>query len=104
MMHIRKNDTVIIISGSYKGQKGQVIEILPKKNRIKVSGVGIVKKHAKARKQGEVSSIKEMEKYIPISKVMLVSSADSKPSRIGFKILEGGKKVRICKLTDQVID
>jgi len=104
MNNIRKNDTVYILSGSDKGKQGKVLEILPKKDLVKVAGIAIVKKHSKARKQGDVPSIKHMESYIKISKVMLVNPNDSKPCRVGFRILENGKKVRVCKRTNEIID
>lgn len=104
MNNIRKNDTVYILSGSDKGKQGKVLDILPKKKLVKVSGIAIVTKHSKARKQGEVSSIKQIESYINISKVMLVNPHNSKPCRVGFRILENGKKVRVCKRTNDVID
>lgn len=104
MNNIRKNDTVYILSGSDKGKQGKVLEILPKKKLIKVAGIAIVTKHSKARKQGEVPSIKHMESYINISKVMLVNPNNSKPCRVGFRILENGKKVRVCKRTNEIID
>jgi len=104
MNNIRKNDTVYILSGSDKGKQGKVLDILPKKKLIKVAGIAMKTKHAKARKQGEVSSIKQIESYIAISKVMFVNPSDSKPCRVGFKILENGKKVRVSKRTNEVID
>lgn len=104
MNKIRKNDTVYILSGSDKGKQGKVLHLVPKKNLIKVAGIAIVTKHSKARKQGDVPSIKHIESYIKVSKVMLVSPHDSKPSRVGFRILENGKKVRVCKRTNEIID
>lgn len=104
MNNIKKNDIVYILSGSDKGKQGKVLEILPKKSLVKVSGIGIVTKHAKARKQGDVPSIKHIESFINISKVMLVNPHDSKPTRVGFRILDDGKKVRICKRTNEIID
>lgn len=101
-MHIKKNDTVVVISGKDKGKRSVVLEVLPQKNLVKIQGVAVVTKHKKARRQGEVAGIKKQEGYINISKVMLVS-ADSKPCRVNYKSLEDGKKVRICNRTKQTI-
>lgn len=75
METIKKNDTVRVITGKDKGKEGSVIAILPKKGKVMVKGVAIVTRHAKARKQGETSSIKKRESYIDISNVMLVRSS-----------------------------
>jgi len=104
MNNIRKNDTVYILSGSDKGKQGKILEILPDKNLVKVAGIGMVKRHSKARKQGDISSIKQIESYINISKVMLVNPNNSKPCRVGFRVIENGKKVRVCKRTNEIID
>ena len=68
-MNIKKNDMVLVITGADKGKKGSVIEILPEKGKIKVQGVAIVTRHAKARRQGEKSAIKKLERFIDISNV-----------------------------------
>jgi large subunit ribosomal protein L24 len=71
MQHIKKDDLVIVISGKDKGKKGHVVEVLPKKGKVKVRGVAIVTTHYKARRQGETSAIKKEESYIDISNVVL---------------------------------
>ena len=68
-MNIKKNDTVVVITGSDKGKKGLVVDILPKKGKVKVQGVAIVTRHTKARRQGEKSAIKKQERFIDISNV-----------------------------------
>ena len=95
MINIRKNDTVFILDGRDKGKTGSVIEVLPKKNQIKVSGIAIVIKHAKARKQGQPSEIIKKEDYINISKVMPVCTSCKKPARVSFTISENNK-TRTC--------
>lgn len=72
-MNIRKNDTVVVITGSDKGKTGSVIDILPGQGKVKVQGVALVKRHAKARRQGEKSAIKEQERFIDISNVKKIS-------------------------------
>ena len=97
MERIKKNDTVVVITGRDKGKKGKVVEILPKKGKLMVKDVALVTKHYKARKQGETSGIKKMESYIDSSNVMPLCKSCSKPARVGSKSIEGGKRIRICK-------
>ncbi len=93
---IKKNDTVVVLTGKDKGKTGAVIEMLPKKGKIMVQGVAIVTRHAKARRQGEVAGIKKQESFITISNVMPVCSSCKTPARTGSKVLENGKRARIC--------
>lgn len=72
-MNIKTNDTVLVITGSDKGKTGIVIDILPKKGKVKVRGVALVTRHAKARKQGEKSAIKSQESFIDISNIKKLS-------------------------------
>ncbi len=72
MMAIKKNDKVTVLTGKDKGKTGTVIEVLPKKGKVLVKGIAMVSRHAKAKKQGETSSIKKKESYINISNVMAV--------------------------------
>lgn len=102
-MRIRKNDTVQVITGKDKGKTGNVIAILPKKDILLVDGIAISKCHVKARKQGEISSIKSRESYISLSKVMPVCTSCKKACRVSFKVLETGKKARICSECKQII-
>lgn len=97
MERLKKNDTVVVITGGDKGKKGKIIEILPKKGKVMVQGVALVTKHFKARKQGEASGIKKVECYIDSAKVMPVCSACKKAARVGTKVVEAGKRIRICK-------
>ncbi len=103
MMRIRRNDTVTVLTGKDKGKQGTVVDVNLEKGLIKVTGIGIVTKHQKARRQGETSAIVKKESYINLSNVMLVSPADGKPCRVGFKVQEDGTKVRMCKRTNKVL-
>lgn len=94
---------MLVITGRDKGKKGTILEIIPDKDLVKVAGIAIVTKHLKARKQGETSTIKKQEGYIHASNVMLIST-DKKPCRVNFKVMENGKKVRLCNRTKDVID
>ncbi len=95
-MKIKKGDTVKVLSGNDKGKTGEVLEIIPKTQKIIVKGVNIRKKHVKPRKQGEEGGIIPVECAIPSSKVNVVCSKCGKETRIGYKI-EKDEKVRICK-------
>ena len=97
-LHVKTGDTVILLTGDKKDRKktGKVLEVSPKEGKVIVEGVNRVKKHVKARKQGENSSIVETEGAIYASKVAIVCPKCGKAARIGHKILETGKKVRIA--------
>lgn len=93
---VKKNDMVTILSGKDKGKTGTVIEISPKNDTVMVKGVGIITKHVKARQQGDVGGIKKKESHIPLSIVMPNCNACKKPARVQAKLLDDGKKVRVC--------
>ncbi len=93
---IKKNDTVVVLSGKDKGKQGTVIEVLPEKDKVMVKGVCVITKHAKAKKAGDVAGIRKQEQYINCSKVMPVCGACKKACRVSVKVLDSGKKVRIC--------
>ncbi|MBW6410389.1 50S ribosomal protein L24 [Clostridium weizhouense] len=96
-VHVRKNDTVIVISGKDKGKTGEVLKVFPKTGKVLVQGINIVKKHQKANKNQTESSIIEREAAINSSKVMLYCNKCKNATRISNKILEDGTKVRVCK-------
>ena len=96
-MSIRKDDTVIVLSGKDKGKQGEVLTAMPKEGKVIVKGVSVATKHQKARKQGQESSIIKVETPIYACKVMVVCPKCNKPTRPAHKLLEGGKKVRVCK-------
>ncbi len=95
-MRIKKGDNVQVLSGNDKGKTGEVLEVIPKADKIIVKGVNVRKKHVKARRQGEESGIIPVECAIPSSKVNVVCSKCGKATKIGYKE-EKDKKVRICK-------
>ena len=96
-IHVRKNDTVIVISGKDKGKTGEVLKVSPKAGKVLVQGVNIVKKHQKANKAQMESAIIEKEAAINSSKVMLYCTKCKNATRISNKILDDGTKVRVCK-------
>ena len=98
-LHIRKDDTVVVISGDDKGKRGKVIAASPEERKVIVEGVHIVSKHSKARKQGDVSQIVKTEGAIYADKVMLVCPKCDKGVRVHMVITEENgkkKKVRTC--------
>jgi large subunit ribosomal protein L24 len=102
-LKIRKGDPVIVISGRDKGKKGSVLKMLPKENRAIVQGVNVARRHQKqsASQQG---GIVPKELPIHISNLAHVDPADDKPTRIGFKMLDDGRRVRVAKRSGEVID
>jgi large subunit ribosomal protein L24 len=101
-LKIKKGDHVIVIAGRDKGKHGEVVEMLPKEKRAIVRGVNVVRRHQKqtAAQEGGIIS---KEAPIHISNLALEDPKDGKPTRIGFKFLDGGKKVRFAKRSGEVI-
>jgi len=96
-MRIKKGDTVKVLSGNDKGKTGEVLEVIPKTEKIVVKGVNVRKKHVKPRKQGEEGGIISVEVAIHSSKASVVCPKCGKATRIGFKEGKDNKKVRVCK-------
>lgn len=101
-MHIKKNDTVMVITGNQKGKQGKVLKVLRDENKAIVEGINLRKKHIKPNQQNPQGGIQEKEIAIDVSKVMLVHNG--KRTRVGHKKLEDGSKVRIAKATGEVIN
>lgn len=103
-MRIKKNDTVVVLTGKDKGKRGAVLVIDNKSGKILVKGVAIATRHVKARRSGETSGIKKEEAFIEMSNVMPVCSSCDKPSRMNFKTLSGQvNKVRVCNRCEAVL-
>lgn len=96
-MKVIKNDNVKILSGKYKGSTGKVLKVFLKNDRVIVEGVNIIKRHTKPSQKNQQGGIVEKEAPINVSNVMVICGKCSKPTRVGFKILEDGAKVRVCK-------
>ena len=96
-VHVKKNDTVMVISGKDKGKTGEVLAVIPKKGRVLVKGVNIVSKHQKPNKQNMQGGIIQKEAPINSAKVMLYCTKCNNATRISHKILENGTKVKVCK-------
>jgi large subunit ribosomal protein L24 len=100
---IKKGDKVVVLAGRSKGRTGEVIRVMPKEKRALVSGVNIVRRHQRqtASQEGGVIS---KEASIDLSNVALADPKDGKPTRVGFKILDDGRKVRFAKRSGEQID
>jgi large subunit ribosomal protein L24 len=102
-LKIKKGDNVVVISGRDKGRTGEVLRVFPTERRIIVQGVNIAKRHTKPR-MGEPGGIVEKELTVHISNVAHVDPASGKPTRIGYKMLDDGRKVRVARRSGEVID
>ena len=103
MNRIRKGDQVIVIAGKNKGQKGEVLRVIG--DRVAVQNINLVKRHTKPNPQAnQPGGIIEREAPIHISNVMLLNPATGKGERVGFKVLEDGRKVRVFRSSGEAID
>ena len=100
---VRKGDKVVVISGRDKGKKGEVLRVLREENRAIVAGVNIAKRHTRAGRTG-AGGIVEQEAPIHISNIALQDPKDGRPTRVGYKVLGDGRKVRVARRSGEVID
>ncbi|PRX99987.1 50S ribosomal protein L24 [Allonocardiopsis opalescens] len=100
-MKIKKGDDVIVIAGKDKGATGKVLRAIPKEERVVVEGVNIIKKHRKPTQSGEQGSVITMEAPIHVSNVAIVE--DGKPTRVGYRFGDDGKKIRVSRRTGKDI-
>ena len=100
---IKKGDKVVVLTGRSKGRTGEVLQVIPAENRALVRGVNMIRRHQKqtASQEGGVIS---KEAPIDLSNIAIADPKDGKPTRVGFKVLEGGKKVRVAKRSGEQID
>ena len=103
MSNIRKGDNVVVITGSDKGKKGSVLKVFPKDNRALVQGVNMVKRHQR-QTQTQQAGIVTKESRIQLSNIAHVDPKSGKATRIGFKTLGDGRRVRFAKKSGEVID
>ena len=96
-MSIRKDDTVIVLSGKDKGKQGKVLEVMPADRKVIVEGINVVSRHTKPRKQGDQGGILKKEAPMYACKVQKVCPKCNKPTRPAHKMLADGKKVCVCK-------
>jgi large subunit ribosomal protein L24 len=104
--HVKKGDTVEVISGKHKGEQGKIIEVLTDKDRVRIEGVNTVKRHLKPGRDPKVpqGGIIEKSGTVHISNVLPVDPQTGKPTRVGFKKLEDGRKVRVAKRSGELLD
>jgi large subunit ribosomal protein L24 len=103
--HVRRNDTVKVLAGKSKGRTGRVLRVYPAEGRAIVEGVNFVRKHTRANPQKNVQGgILEREAPIDASNLMVVCSECGRPTRVGHTIQDDGKKVRVCRRCDGVLD
>jgi len=102
---IRKNDNVVVTSGKDRGKRGRVLRVLPDKNRLVVEGVNFIKRHTKPNPSQNVKGgVVEREAALHASNVQLVCPECGAPTRVGRRLLEDGRKVRICRKCEGVVD
>ncbi len=101
---IRKGDRVVVTTGADKGKRGEVLSVQPAEGRAVVQGVNVAKHHTKPRGMGQPGGIVEREATIHLSNLMLVDPKTDKPTRVGFRVLDDGRKVRVARGSGDVIE
>ncbi len=102
-LKMRRGDEVIVMTGKDEGKRGEILKVLPKENRVIVKGVNLVKKHQRQTQSAEGGIISK-ETPIQISNLAIADPKDGTPTRVGFKTLKDGRKVRFAKRSGEVID
>lgn len=102
-LKIKKGDRVVVLAGKDKGKKGEVLKVLPKENRVIVNGVNMIKRHQKQSASDEGGIISK-EAPIHVSNLSLEDPKDGSPTRVGYRTLDDGRKVRFAKRSGEVID
>lgn len=102
-MKIRKGDRVVVLTGKDKGRTGEVLRAIPKESRVVVQGVNLVKKHERASARGQ-GGIQEIEAPVHVSNVALADPRDGRPTRAGYKIVDGERKLRFARRSGEMID
>jgi len=103
MQKIRKGDEIVVLTGKDKGRKGNVLRVIPKEGRAIVSGINMVKRHTKQSASQEAGIVSK-EAAIQLSNIAIADPKDGKPTRVGFKTADDGRKVRFAKRSGDVID
>lgn len=101
---VKKGDQVIVLTGRSKGVKGEVLKVMPTEGRVVVRGVNVVKRHTKPTQADPQGGIRTFEAPINVSNVALIDPRDGKPTRVGFKIDEHGRKTRYAKRSGEALD
>lgn len=103
-MKIKKGDKVRVLAGKDRGKEGEVMFAFPEKNTVIVEGVNLAKKHQRPQGENQPGGIIDKDMPMHVSNVAVISPKDGKPTRIGYKFLEDGTKIRVCKRTGAEID
>ena len=101
---IKKGDKVLVISGASKGVRGEVLRVLPKEERAVVQGVAVAKRHTKPKGMGQPGGIVEQEAAVHMSNLALIDPSTDSPTKVGFRVLDGGRKVRVARKSGTAID
>src|SRR5665213_2394134 len=101
---IRKGDTVQVITGVDKGNRGEVLRVFPRADRALVQGVDVITRHVKQTRMGQEAGRIQREASIHLSNLMLIDPRSEKPTKVGFRVLDDGRKVRVAKVTGEVIE
>jgi large subunit ribosomal protein L24 len=101
---IRKGDVVLVTTGKSKGQRGEVLQVFPDAGRAIVKGAALARHHTKPTGMGQPGGLVDREAAIDLSNLKLIDPKSEKPTKVGFRILEGGRKVRVAKATGEVIE
>jgi large subunit ribosomal protein L24 len=103
-LHVRKNDTVLVIAGKDRGKQGRIQRVFTKENRAMVEKLNLVKRHLRPTRQGQPGGVVEKEAPIHVSNLMLICSSCNQPTRVQKKVLENGRIVRVCRKCGEMID
>ncbi|MBF8376874.1 50S ribosomal protein L24 [Alicyclobacillus mali] len=103
-MRVKTGDKVVVIAGKDKSKQGRILKVYPKEGRVVVEGVNVVKRHTKPNPQHPEGGIVEKEAPIHVSNVMIVDPKTGEPTRVGYKFLEDGRKVRYAKKSGEILD
>jgi large subunit ribosomal protein L24 len=104
MKSVRRDDTVLVLTGRDRGKKGRVIRVFPEAGRALVEKINMVKRHSKPTQQLPQGGVVEKEATIHLSNLQVICNKCGKPTRVGVKALAGGKKARICKKCGEILD
>ena len=102
--YIKKNDLVMVTNGKEKGKSGRVLKVIPEKERVIIEKINFIKKHSRPQGQQKRGGILEKEAPLHISNVMLLCEKCNKSVRIGYRVLDGGKKARFCRKCGEIFD
>ena len=101
---IRRNDTVRVMTGKERGRQGQVRQVLPRKGRAVVTGINMSRRHRRPRSATDPGGLVDVESPVHLSNLRVVCPSCERPTRVGFRLLDGAKKVRYCKRCDGAVD